>query len=203
MALVLAHCHVLRRRFTPSTVRRVLRVHASSSSSSSRAAGERAGSEENQENEDLYAVLGVARGSGQEKIKAGYRRLAKECHPDANPDDPVAAARFRKISHAYRTLLHVGLRRMHDLHLSRQEIHEKLLREEKEEQSKLGGRRLLLVAGTTTTVAGLLTFAWISILRSPTQFWIFFRTIPEWVPGKWKIAEFYSVCREAMTGSSP
>lgn len=48
-----------------------------------------------------HDVLGVPEGASEDEIKKRYRILAKECHPDANPDDPKAEERFREISEAY------------------------------------------------------------------------------------------------------
>jgi DnaJ-class molecular chaperone len=50
--------------------------------------------------EDLYAVLGVGRDASQDDIKRRYRKLAKELHPDLNPDKEVAE-RFKNITAAY------------------------------------------------------------------------------------------------------
>ena len=53
---------------------------------------------------DYYDILGVERGDSPEDIKRSYRRLARQFHPDANPDDPTAEARFKEIALAYETL---------------------------------------------------------------------------------------------------
>jgi molecular chaperone DnaJ len=53
---------------------------------------------------DFYAILGVSRDASAEDIKRAFRRLARESHPDANPHDPTAEARFREIAEAYEVL---------------------------------------------------------------------------------------------------
>lgn len=53
---------------------------------------------------DYYAVLGVEQGAEQSDITKAYRRLAREHHPDANPDDAQAEARFKEIGEAYQVL---------------------------------------------------------------------------------------------------
>lgn len=52
---------------------------------------------------DYYAILGVPRDAGNEDIKRAYRRLARQYHPDANPD-PAAEERFKQVVEAYEVL---------------------------------------------------------------------------------------------------
>jgi molecular chaperone DnaJ len=54
--------------------------------------------------QDLYKVLGVDRKASQDEIKKSYRKLARQFHPDANPDNASAEARFKEISAAYDVL---------------------------------------------------------------------------------------------------
>ena len=63
---------------------------------------------------DLYVVLGVAHGASEAEIKRAYRRLARRFHPDINPGDQVAEARFRQILHAYETLIDPQSRSRYD-----------------------------------------------------------------------------------------
>jgi molecular chaperone DnaJ len=51
-----------------------------------------------------YEVLGIARGASEPEVKSAYRRLAKECHPDRNPEDTRAEVRFKEVSEAYEVL---------------------------------------------------------------------------------------------------
>jgi molecular chaperone DnaJ len=63
---------------------------------------------------DLYVVLGIAHGASEAEIKRAYRRLARRYHPDINPGDRVAEARFRQILHAYETLIDPTRRSRYD-----------------------------------------------------------------------------------------
>jgi DnaJ-class molecular chaperone len=51
--------------------------------------------------EDPYTILGVKRDASQDEIKRAYRRLAKEMHPDLNPDKPEVGERFKTVTSAY------------------------------------------------------------------------------------------------------
>src|SRR6516164_8423617 len=53
---------------------------------------------------DPYEVLGVDRKASAGEIKNAYRRLAKKLHPDANKNDPKAAARFAELNAAHEIL---------------------------------------------------------------------------------------------------
>src|SRR3954467_15106013 len=63
---------------------------------------------------DLYIVLGVEQGASESDIKRAYRRLARRYHPDINPGDRTAEARFRQILEAYETLIDPERRSKYD-----------------------------------------------------------------------------------------
>jgi molecular chaperone DnaJ len=54
---------------------------------------------------DYYEVLGVARGTSKDEIKKAYRKLAMQFHPDKNPGNPEAEAKFKEASEAADVLL--------------------------------------------------------------------------------------------------
>ena len=63
---------------------------------------------------DFYKVLGVAENASAAEIKKAYRKLAKQYHPDANPNDNAAAERFKEISEAYSVLSDEPKRKQYD-----------------------------------------------------------------------------------------
>jgi molecular chaperone DnaJ len=63
---------------------------------------------------DYYQILGVSRNASEKEIKQAYRRLARKHHPDLNPGDKSAEARFKEINAAYEVLSNPEKRKKYD-----------------------------------------------------------------------------------------
>jgi molecular chaperone DnaJ len=63
---------------------------------------------------DFYATLGVPKNADPAAIKKAYRKLARTLHPDQNPDDPAAEARFKEVGEAYAVLADPEQRKQYD-----------------------------------------------------------------------------------------
>ena len=66
------------------------------------------------EKRDYYEVLGVSKTASDSEIKSAYRKLAKKYHPDMNPGDKEAEAKFKEASEAYAILSDADKRRQYD-----------------------------------------------------------------------------------------
>ena len=65
-------------------------------------------------NKDYYQILGVNRSASEKEIKQAYRRLARKHHPDLNPGDKSAEARFKEMNAAYEVLANPEKRKKYD-----------------------------------------------------------------------------------------
>lgn len=63
---------------------------------------------------DYYKILGVSRTAGEKEIKHAYRRLARQYHPDVNPGNKEAEAKFKQINEAYEVLSDPEKRKKYD-----------------------------------------------------------------------------------------
>ena len=63
---------------------------------------------------DFYKILGVSRDASPQELKKAYRQLAKELHPDRNPDDKEAEEGFKDVSAAYAVVSDADKRKLYD-----------------------------------------------------------------------------------------
>jgi len=63
---------------------------------------------------DFYEILNCSKGASDSELKSAFRKLAKTCHPDSNPGDKAAEARFKELNEAYQILSDPNKRAAYD-----------------------------------------------------------------------------------------
>jgi curved DNA-binding protein CbpA len=67
-----------------------------------------------QATKDICKLLGLSRGASQDELRKAHRKLVREYHPGANPDDPAAEERFKAVQQAYEVLSNPEKKRRYD-----------------------------------------------------------------------------------------
>jgi DnaJ-class molecular chaperone len=88
---------------------------------------------------DLYSVLGVSRKATEKEIRTAYRKLARQHHPDVNPGDASAEARFREINAAYEVLSDAEKRKKYDKYGDKWEYADQIEEAERQRAERFGG----------------------------------------------------------------
>jgi DnaJ-class molecular chaperone len=85
----------------------------------------------------FYETLGVKRDASEKEVRSAYRKLARKHHPDVNPGDKAAEAKFKQITNAYEVLSDAEKRRKYDKYGDRWEYADQI----EEAQRQRGGTR--------------------------------------------------------------
>jgi DnaJ-class molecular chaperone len=88
---------------------------------------------------DYYGILGIPKNAPDKDVKAAYRKMARKYHPDVNPGDKAAEARFKQVNEAFEVLSDVEKRKKFDQYGSDYENAEAFARARQQSQQQQGG----------------------------------------------------------------
>jgi DnaJ-class molecular chaperone len=89
---------------------------------------------------DFYSALGVSKTASEKEIRSAYRKLARKHHPDVNPGDKAAEAKFKDITSAYEVLSDADKRKKYDKYGDRWEHAEQIEEMQRQQDARFGGR---------------------------------------------------------------
>jgi len=87
---------------------------------------------------DYYGILGIPKSAPDKDVKAAYRKMARKYHPDVNPGDKAAEARFKQINEAFEVLSDADKRKKYDQYGSDYENAEAFARARQQSQQQYG-----------------------------------------------------------------
>ena len=87
---------------------------------------------------DYYGILGISKSAADKDVKAAYRKMARKYHPDVNPGDKAAEARFKQINEAFEVLSDAAKRKKFDQYGSDYENAEAYARARQQAQQQYG-----------------------------------------------------------------
>ncbi len=89
---------------------------------------------------DFYKILSIPYTATQEEIKRAYRKIAKQFHPDINPNNKEAEEKFKEATAAYEVLSDTTKRTAYDIQLKQEQIREEQLKQAERAKQKADQR---------------------------------------------------------------
>lgn len=115
---------------------------------------------------NVYELFGIPRDADERQIKAAYRELVRECHPDHRPDDPDAAEFFKLVQVAFETLTDPEARAEYDAYLDAFLEEQRLAREAHHREQQRRKARAAAWQAVRQTVARVITWPWATFSRA-------------------------------------